>query len=122
MRIPTLSTDSGFFTHNSNRLPTRPTTHTAAKPRSATFATLADRALRLISVITIVALLDVTVILYVYPITSQLAFWAGFSWLKTLYIGMVAMKASIPFVLGATALIWYGVAKSRRKDGGPSVR
>ena len=76
-----------------------------------------DRAMVFGSIFLIVALLDINCILWINPITDQLAKWAGVSFLNSVLAGVGAMLASIPVVLAATILACRAIfAKSRREQ------
>jgi len=57
------------------------------------------------SAIILLALLDITCILWICPLAQQLAEWYGVSHLSAAYIGLGAMFAAVPVIIAATVLI-----------------
>jgi len=57
------------------------------------------------SVALIIGLLDLVVVLWVFPFAQQLAEWAGVNFLYAIYIGAAAMGLSIPIVVVANILL-----------------
>lgn len=113
MRISTIPSVTGLLSHDTNRPSAKTTAPATTKPQSVVRAVATDRAMRLASTAIIVALLDITCILWVCPIATQLALWVGISWLNTVYIGLGAMLASIPIILAATILLCRRAANNR---------
>jgi len=103
MRIAAISTVLGF---SSNQVEHRSTMPAANKRCPAERAARLDRAIRRTVLVLLTALLDVTCVLWVYPVADQLAEWAGVSLLHSVYVGMIAMLASIPLVISATVVAW----------------
>ena len=96
---------AGLTSQNRDRFSVIPPSVMAAASRTK-HAGVVHRALVKISAFTIVALLDVTCILWVYPLANQIAEWAGASHLKAVHIGLGVLLASIPVIIALTLLAW----------------
>jgi hypothetical protein len=106
MRIAAISSLMGFASSNSDRSSIAP-----AQPDASDRAATIDRTLRPAAAVIVVALLNVTCVLWIYPLANQLAEWAGVSFLNAIYVGLGTMLGSVPFILAATILIWRRKAK-----------
>src|SRR5580698_3190092 len=90
--------------------------YSANRANPSSRAETLDRAMVRASMSIIVTLLNFTCIVLVYPVTNQLAEWAGVSHLNAVYVGLGAMLASIPLVLGATFLVCRAIFSKSRRD------
>jgi hypothetical protein len=89
--------------------PKAATSGTAAPAAERTAAV--DRAMIRASAVAIVGMLDLTCVLWVYPIADRLLEYAGAAPLKAVHLGLDLMFASIPVVLAITVVAWRKIAK-----------
>jgi hypothetical protein len=100
--MPFISRQAGRSTTLPALVETRPeTTQPQPAEQPAILPTMFNR----ISAVILLALLDITCVLWICPLAIQLAEWAGVSYLNAAYIGLAAMLAALPVALATTILV-----------------
>jgi hypothetical protein len=119
MRIAAFSPLSDFVSRStdlSSPAPVRESTTITSTPSDrlrVEYSSILHHTMIRASTIVILTLLDLTCILWVYPLANQLAEWAGVSYTHAIYVGLGSMLASVPLVIMATILLWRRMTRSQ---------
>jgi hypothetical protein len=114
MRLAAITSITYLISHNSDSsaaMPASASMPVTTKPLPTQRAPMMHRAMIWASRVTILALLDLTCILWVYPIVNQLAEWLGASHTKAIHLGLGAMLLSIPLIFATTVIAFFRLLK-----------